>query len=131
MPDLGSTPLAAGTGTVTAMTGLSSTFNGELNNLLASKNYNLVDFNSFLNQVIKNKQVKIGNDIYKFSNVTDGLCKSGQADDPNALICVPDLSKEGASTYLFQGNIHPTTYTHKVFTQYLKNEIDKTQAEKQ
>ena len=127
LPNLGLTPLATGTGTADAMTVFSNTFNNMLNSLLDSKSYNLVDFNSFLNEIVKNKQITIGDHIYPFSNVTDGLCKSGQPNDPNALICIPDLSKEGASTYLFEGNIHPTTYTHKVFAKYLKNVIDKTQ----
>nr|WP_245806540.1 SGNH/GDSL hydrolase family protein [Francisella halioticida] len=126
LPDLGITPLAISTKTVTPMNAQSKIFNSELNSLLKSKKYHLIDVVSFLNKIVKNKKITINGKTYLFSNVTDGLCKTGSPTDPNALICVPDLSKQGASTYLFEGNIHPTSYLHQVLAQYIKSNIDKT-----
>jgi len=124
LPKLGITPLAKKENKVSLFNSLSETFNKELLIKFKNTNYNLINVNNnFFKKIVDNQKITIDNKIYTFSNTSEGLCKDLNI---NSLRCIPDYSKKDWGTYLFEDDIHITSYGHYVLAKFIKEEIDST-----
>jgi len=120
LPNIGLTPDAAAQGAAAAqaLTGLSLTFNGQLNAGLATLGKGIVPIDTFslLNEVIANPAA------YGFTNVTTPACGAGSS----SVQCGPAGSglpytyAAGTNqTYLFADGVHPTTGADVMLGQYV------------
>lgn len=88
------------------------------------KGVNIIDSQQFFNTIITNKKVEISGVEYKFSNVTQTACNFNGS---NALTCIPEDYNSGKyDKYLFEGQVHPTSYAHKVLAKYIASKISKS-----
>ncbi|QIW10997.1 SGNH/GDSL hydrolase family protein [Francisella sp. LA112445] len=130
LPDLGITPMATNNGKdlhsfkIALFNSLSTAFNNELKSGILPLGVNIIDSQKFFSTIIRNKKVKVSGVEYKFSDVRHSACDfSG----PNALTCIPkDYNSGKYDKYLFAGQIHPTSYAHKVLAKYIASKLNIT-----
>lgn len=128
LPDIGKTPQAAASnaqlpGSAQFLTGLSQTYNQQLNQGLAQLGTGIIPVNAyaFLNEVIADPA------RYGFTNVTDPACGAGSS----SVQCGPPGSgapytyPAGAnSTYLFADGVHPSSAAHAILGQLVVSELN-------
>ena len=107
VPDVGKTPLAASQNAQATFTALSSLFDTTFNAGIAAAHLRVVQVNTFalLNEVVANPAA------FGLANVTVPACTTA-----SALDCTPATLRDpnGAATYLFADDFHPTTATARI-----------------
>jgi len=107
VPNIGQTPLAASQNAQASFTALSSLFDTAFNAGIASVGLQVVQVNTFalLNEVVANPAA------FGLTNVTVPVCTTA-----SALECTPATLRDpnGAATYLFADDFHPTTATAQI-----------------
>jgi phospholipase/lecithinase/hemolysin len=126
LPNLGSLPGTQGTLYSDGLNQLTAGHNfglsqavKNLNQQIPSLNVQIFDANSFLNQVINNKE-KLG-----FTNVTDACLNIIQQPEPlppTVTIC-PNFNGPNFKEYLFWDAIHPTSYAHSLIAKEIEKSI--------
>ncbi|AEI36849.1 SGNH/GDSL hydrolase family protein [Francisella salina] len=129
LPDLGITPAATENGIdaksfkVELFNSLSRAFNEKLASNIMPDFVSIIDAQKFFNTIVKDRKIKVNGVEYNFSDVTHSAC---DFDGPNDLTCVPKGYVSGRyDKYLFAGQVHPTSYTHKVLSKYIYSFIIK------
>lgn len=129
LPNLGITPEATDNGQnmnsfkVKLFESLSKAFNQQLQDDISKTNAHIIDAEKFFDRIVKDKAIKINSTKYSFLNVNQSACDFY---GDNSLMCIPKNYISGIyDKYLFEGQVHPTSYSHQVFSIYIDDIINK------
>ncbi len=105
VPDIGKTPRASASNAQATFTSLSDLFNSTLTAAITSAGLEVIPVNSFklIQEVVANPAA------FGFVNATTPVCTT-----TNVVLCTPATLRDpqGATTWVFADDIHPTTAMH-------------------
>ncbi|MGQ4002107.1 SGNH/GDSL hydrolase family protein [Francisellaceae bacterium CB300] len=111
MTDNGATPES---GTAHLAGAMSKAFNSALEaEYPQGSETKLVKADDFFNTIVQDESIKVGDEKFDFSNVTESACDFAGV---NSLACTPAAD---TADFLFADTVHPTAHAHKALAKYI------------